>query len=217
MRDISEDIYALLDSFKQFTKDEIEQAALRLESRYTKILNAPNDPLNYISDMEQAILKIKVKQARSNGDRDLFRKLKRILANSKKSVAPPRLQDGRFLINKIGFTIHVAELFNHYKNIFNLLDKDHFAIILYDEAQSLLPLLEEMQISHISIQDVKLKGFVFKYLVSNHVIGMNHTGRWIIQDIGLKNIRFMYALGKSQWNFSDWNSVYDLILCFGPY
>lgn len=151
-----------------------------------------------------------------NRYQQILKALKNILAHAT-TTPPGSLSDGRILIEKIGFTIHAPELFNHYKNVFNILDKDQYAIVLYDQAQSLVPLLEELQISYISIHDVKLKSLVFKYLVSNHVIAQGNSGRWIIQEIGLKNIRFMYALGKSRWNFSDWNCVYDLILCFGPY
>ena len=39
----------------------------------------------------------------------------------------------------------------------------------------------------------------------------------MIRELGEYNIRFMYAAGKSGWNLSDWNSLYDLILCFGPF
>lgn len=216
MQDISERVSSIIGS-SIYTRDEIEQVALRLQDRYQQILKAPKDPLNFVSALEAAILNIHAEQAEMDGDHALAQTLNNILAHAKAATPPGSLSDGRILIKRIGFTIHTPELFNHYKNVFNILDKDQYAVVLYDQAQPLIPLLEEMQISYISIHDVKLKKLVFKYLVSNHVIAQGNSGRWIIQEIGLKNIRFMYALGKSRWNFSDWNCVYDLILCFGPY
>ena len=217
MQNIGEKVLQLMGNSINCSQDEIEQVASRLQNRYQRILEAPNDPINWISDLELAILKINARQAEADEDHVLAQTLKSILSHAGAATPPPRLPDGRLLIKRIGFTIHVAELFNHYKNILNILDRDQYAIILYDTAQSLATLLDEMQISYVSIHDVKLKSFVFEYLVSNHVIALSQPGRWIIHEIGLKNIRFMYALGKSRWNFSDWNCVYDLILCFGPY
>ncbi len=217
MQDFSERIQSIIGNSTIYTRDEIEQAASRLQIRYQQIFKAPNDPLNFVSTLETAILKINVEEAEMEGDHDLAQVLNNILVHAMTARPPDSLSDGRILINRIGFTIHTPELFNHYKNIFNILGKDQFAVVLYDQALSLVPLLDDLHISHISIHDVKLKEFVFKYLVSNHVIAQGDSGRWIIQEIGLKNIRFMYALGKSRWNFSDWNCVYDLILCFGPY
>ena len=124
---------------------------------------------------------------------------------------------GRYIVERIGFLIHMAEMFNHYKNVIYHFNRNDYVLILYEEAKTLVPLLEEMQVPFIFLREVQEKGYSFKYLVSNHVMGRGKTGNWIIQEIGIKNIRFMYALGKSQWNYSDWNSVYDLILCFGPY
>ncbi|MDC3316409.1 CDP-glycerol glycerophosphotransferase family protein [bacterium] len=34
--------------------------------------------------------------------------------------------------------------------------------------------------------------------------------------LGVQNIRMLYAAGKLGWNMSDWNALYDGILCFGP-
>ncbi len=217
MQDIVERIHSIIGYSTIYTKDEIEQAASRLQIRYLQILKAPNDPLNFVNTLETAILKIKAEDAEMEGNRDLAQGLSNIFAHAKTATPPDGLSDGRILINRIGFTIHTPELFNHYKNIFNILGRDQFAVVLYDQALSLVPLLDDLHISYISIHDIKLKKFVFKYLVSNHVIAQGDSGRWIIQEIGLKNIRFMYALGKSRWNFSDWNCVYDLVLCFGPY
>jgi hypothetical protein len=39
----------------------------------------------------------------------------------------------------------------------------------------------------------------------------------LITQLGLTNVRFMYAAGKSGWNLASWNKLYDVIMCFGPH
>jgi hypothetical protein len=55
----------------------------------------------------------------------------------------------------------------------------------------------------------------YEYMVSNHPVMLGDPR--ILKHLAAKNVRFMYAAGKSAWNFSSWNALYDLILCFGPY
>jgi SAM-dependent methyltransferase len=217
MRRIAKKILDGMKNSLQYTISEIEQVALRLQNRYNQILRMPNDPINFVDDLELEILKVSVEQARVDGNRTLEQKLDNIISCAERATQSPSLPDGGILIEKIGFLIHIEELFNHYRNIFNFLDKSQYVLILYNQAQPLEAMLKEMEIPFISILDVKRKGFIFKYLVSNHVMALSNTKRWIIQELGIINIRFMYSLGKSNWNFSGWNCVYDLILCFGPY
>jgi hypothetical protein len=206
----------LLEEKKQYDREAIEQSVLRWQNRpYQTYIG---DPIFYFSDMELATLTINVEKARVEGDRALEQKLNNLLTCASTNKQYIRLPDDKVLIDRIGFIIHVPELFNHYKNILKILDKDQFAIVLTDAAQSLIPLLEELQISYLFVDDMDQNGICFKHLVSNHVLAEGRRGKpWIIQELGLKNIRFMYALGKDQWNYSDWNCVYDLVLCFGPH
>jgi hypothetical protein len=67
----------------------------------------------------------------------------------------------------------------------------------------------------VTTTEVIQSGQRYPYLVSNHPVQLSPSP--LIKDLAAKNIRFMYAAGKSGWNLSAWNNLYDLILCFGPF
>ncbi len=127
--------------------------------------------------------------------------------------------------NKIGFIIPAADLYyNHYKNVLEKLDKNTFDLIVFKGAKSIIGTLKEKNFNFCFKEDVLNNNIVYKYLVSNYHLGYLHheylgnfSFNQFIKNIGLINIRFMYSLGKSQWDFSRWNRLYDLILCYGPY
>ncbi len=66
-----------------------------------------------------------------------------------------------------------------------------------------------------TIRDIELSGGRYDWLVSNHSTMLGDPS--IFKRLAAINVRFMYAAGKSGWNLSGWNNVYDLILCFGPF
>ena len=123
------------------------------------------------------------------------------------------------IINKIGFVIHEIDITNHYLNIWKLLKKEDFVIIIYGHNEQLLDFCEN-KYNFITYENVILQKIKYRYLVSHQFIGYvdgNEQKGYLLKRIGLINIRLMYALGKSKWNFAEWNDLYDIILCYGPY
>jgi len=120
-------------------------------------------------------------------------------------------------IARIGFLIHEMELINHYASVWDLLPAGSFDVLLTDAADQ----IENRQVfsrwpcTAYSAGDVLARDEYYRYLVSNHPIELGE--RPLIKRLGQTNVRFMYAAGKSGWNLSEWNNLYDVIMCFGPY
>lgn len=116
-----------------------------------------------------------------------------------------------------GFLLHSLELVNHFGPVWDLLPASSFDIIATD-----IPVTEALHktarwnCSVISADDAIKSKSRYPYLISNHPGSGKHQPP-ITQTLGEKNIRFMYAAGKSGWNLSPWNRIYDAILCFGPF
>jgi len=67
----------------------------------------------------------------------------------------------------------------------------------------------------ITATQVLSLGGRYDWMVSNHPTMLGDVS--LFKRLAAIHVRFMYAVGKSGWNLSGWNSVYDAILCFGPY
>lgn len=117
---------------------------------------------------------------------------------------------------KLAFILHALDLANHYSPVWDVLPAGSFDIILHS-----IPDTED--ISHlkkwgadiVSSSYLLNENIKYRHMVSNHVIDQSHDP--LIKRLAYNNIRFMYAAGKAKWNFADWNKLYDLILCYGPY
>lgn len=130
------------------------------------------------------------------------------------------------VINKIGFLLHMADIGFHYQNIWEYLEVDKFDIIIYTDSpeepgdkENILNFFGD-KYNCVNYHDIVNQEYVYKYLVSHQFISYvngNENEGPIIKRLGLINIRMMYALGKSKWNYDEWNSYYDMILCYGPY
>jgi len=122
------------------------------------------------------------------------------------------------MIDKIGFLIHSSELINHYGSICRTLDRDRFEFVLLHmpptETEFLVGWFTERNISYRFVQEMTAP---YKILVSNHCMSGGGQEKYLPEMLGVFNVRFMYALGKDAWHFADWNEIYDLILCYGPY
>ena len=120
------------------------------------------------------------------------------------------------MIDKIAFLVHSKELLNHFSCIWDALPQDSFDVLLHGEAD--LPAGEAFAPWHCQVfhtTDILGKKLKYRYLVSNHPV--DTSGEPLIKRLAQVNVRFMYAAGKSGWNLSSWNALYDVILCFGPY
>ncbi len=120
------------------------------------------------------------------------------------------------VIERIGFLVHSLELLNHYGSVWDLLPENSFDVILQEEpTEQDLNTLSQWKCDVVSMDSILDSNTKYQYLVSNHPLSLGDHP--LIKRLAETNIRFMYAAGKSGWNLLDWNNLYDLILCFGPY
>lgn len=119
-------------------------------------------------------------------------------------------------IHKLAFLIHNTELINHYGSVWTQLPRGSFDIVLHN-------LNVEENLHHFAKWDCQIvdskqlleNKIRYQHLVSNHPISAYQTP--LIKQLGVLNCRFMYAAGKSGWNLADWNRLYDVFLCYGPF
>ncbi|WP_028454387.1 CDP-glycerol glycerophosphotransferase family protein [Chitinilyticum litopenaei] len=125
-------------------------------------------------------------------------------------------------IDRIGFLLHLPEIFNHYSSVWTHMPAGSVEAVI---SASTRPDVEEIvsacerlkvpwQFAHEKLQQQQR----YDILVSTlpHQLGIANS-KFPPGMLGTINLRFMYANGKAGWNFQDWNRHYDAILCFGPY
>ncbi len=136
------------------------------------------------------------------------------LSHAPRSPGTPRADTE--VVEKLAFLVHSKELLNHYGCIWDLLAPDSFAVVLHGSvAAASRSDFTRWKCDVVTSDEVLASGRSYRYLVSNHPV--SDHGEPLIQRLARTNIRFMYAAGKSGWNLSAWNALYDVILCFGPY
>lgn len=119
--------------------------------------------------------------------------------------------------NKIGFLVHSLELINHFGCVWDQLPTGSFEVVLYDIAQGeAQAALKRWSCQTRTTDEILRSGARYRYLVSNHPVVGAYDPPLVLQ-LADHNIRFMYAAGKTGWNLSPWNQLYDVIMCFGPY
>jgi len=128
-------------------------------------------------------------------------------------AAPLRLSAGA---GPLAFLLQSLELVNHYAAVWDLLPRGSFDVLLHgvDEAAG-RQALAAWRCRVFATEDVLADGRKYACLVSNHPVEGGEPP--LIKRLAERNARFMYAAGKSGWNLSEWNRLYDLILCFGPH
>lgn len=133
---------------------------------------------------------------------------------------PPRAPEARHtdanIIERVAFLVHSKELLNHYACIWDLMPEGSFDVLLHGNEG--LPDDADLARWNCGVKTTQVlldEGKAYRYLVSNHPV--SDDGEPLIKRLAENNIRFMYAAGKSRWNLSSWNQLYEVILCFGPY
>jgi hypothetical protein len=121
------------------------------------------------------------------------------------------------VVPKIGFIVHNLELLNHFRCVWALLPADTFDVIVYgdDEHDEIHREISAMGIHAVDARTLLTANIRYRHVVSNHIVAGDDPS--LLKRLGERNIRFMYSAGKSGWNLREWNSLYDVILCFGPY
>jgi hypothetical protein len=125
-------------------------------------------------------------------------------------------------LDRIGFLIHLPELFNHFHAVWQHLPPGSVEIAvtgLPQDCAETIQTCERLQLPWRYARDMLARGERFDVLISNHPTHdiRGNDSPYLPQSIGKQNLRFMYATGKAGWNFQRWNEIYDAILCFGPY
>jgi hypothetical protein len=119
------------------------------------------------------------------------------------------------VVERIGFLVQNEELLNHYSCVWELLPVGAVDIVIHGEIEENVPRrLTSCPHPLVRASELLASGTRYRYLVSNHPVALSPP---LLPRLAVCNIRFMYAAGKSGWNLSGWNSLYDVILCFGPY
>ncbi|MBB5515641.1 hypothetical protein FHS89_001653 [Rubricella aquisinus] len=122
------------------------------------------------------------------------------------------------ILERLAFLVHTQELINHYAPVFDALARAGaaFDILTHREPITITP---EQRAAWgcgvIKQRRIRNLGQKYRCLVTNHFIAQRN-GR-LLHSLAVENIRFMYAAGKSAHNLAPWNTIYDGILCFGPY
>ena len=132
-----------------------------------------------------------------------------------------QLFGGSKLIRKPAFLVHTPEIANHFAPIWDALAPRPFDVLLHGNAtlpDNMSADRWPVRLRHVS--EVLKQRDQYEVFVSNHVVDLN-VRKWrrkrpLISLIGRTNLRMMYAAGKSGWNMSEWNTLYDGVLCFGP-
>lgn len=117
---------------------------------------------------------------------------------------------------RLAFLLHTLELVNHFGCVWDLMEPGSFDVVLHGAAAAAPRDAFAAWSCNVRTSDeVIASGDPYDWVVSNQPVALGD--RPLLTQLGARQVRFMYAAGKSGWNLADWNSLYDVILCFGPY
>jgi hypothetical protein len=133
------------------------------------------------------------------------------------------------ILPRLAFLLHEPLLYDHYRNVWQLLDREQFDVLLYDKFRrpphdAFARELEQQGYRCAFVGELLRERTKYQFLVSNHYMEGRRLSRfprageqYLPKRLGVRNIRFFYAVGKAGWNFAPWNELYDLFLCHGPW
>lgn len=127
-------------------------------------------------------------------------------------------------IPRIGFLVHAFDLINHFREVWRWLDPATFDVVLVGPDSSIPPCRDALAGSGLSVTlgaDVLASGQRYVTCVACHSLtepGATErpANGYLVERLGETRVRLMYALGKSYWNFGEWNRVFDAFLVHGP-
>ncbi len=135
------------------------------------------------------------------------------------NTAPQTMRSGVWLMPRVGIIVPDLEMLNHYKGIILNMPPQSTCVVTGWNPSSGNNAVAEFARSHGYITMPASRayetGVRFNILVSHHTHVVPSSD--ILTDLGDTQVRLMYGLGKSEWNFSAWNRHYDTALCWGPY
>lgn len=121
----------------------------------------------------------------------------------------------RLVLPKLAFLFHIPEMYYHYRPVLELLPAGSYDILLpEDPPEILLQIMAANDYSYSFIPDLLAAHTMYKYLVTDHLFQQDYH---LLQNIGVRQIRFISELGHDRLQLANYNRFYDLILCFGRY
>ena len=132
--------------------------------------------------------------------------------------------------NQIGVIFKQADNFNHFRNILDLLDPASFEIVIAGERDRLEAVLAQHGYQGSWYEDILPEAIEqeprYRYTLSHHYItgfdlhrddGTLERKVYLPQLLGQTNIRMTYSMGKDYWVYADWNRIFAIQLCYGPW
>lgn len=119
------------------------------------------------------------------------------------------------LRRKIGFLLHLPELFHHYRPVMALLDPADYELLIPDDAdESIAQIADAFELPYSYVGEVLQHRNIYRYLISDHFFLEDYH---LLRRLGAYQIRWISELGCDQLQLGNWNNIYDMILCMGPY
>lgn len=121
-------------------------------------------------------------------------------------------------LDRVGFIVHHPEMFHHYQNVWQHMPAGSVEVINAGDQRRFETIIQRSALYQLPCRDVKeLLSNKQRYATAISAFPCIHSSPEQTKSLGRFNMRFMYGNGKAGWNFRPWNSMYDAILCFGPY
>lgn len=129
---------------------------------------------------------------------------------------------------QLGVLLNHADTFHHFRGILAQLDPAQFEIVVAGDRAALEAIAEQAGYTHVWYQELLQaadQGPRYRYSLSNYYLyyydlrqGEQVTGRvYLPQLLSQLPIRLAYSLGTDYWSYGDWNRIYALQLCYGPW
>lgn len=130
------------------------------------------------------------------------------------------------LRNQIGLILNHADTFHHFRNILELLAHEQFEIVIAGDRQALESIAAQHGYRHVWYQDILNSGPRYRYTLSNYYIYYydlhDESGQivgkiYLPQLLGAQAIKMSYTMGVDYWSYADWNRLFAIQLCYGPW
>jgi hypothetical protein len=121
-------------------------------------------------------------------------------------------------LDRIGFIVHHPEMFHHYQNVWRHMPAGSVEIVIAAKPPLFDTIAQPCARYDLPWRDADdLIRNKQRYITALSAFPAINSDLAATRSIARFSLRFMYASGKAGWNFRPWNSMYDSILCFGPY
>jgi hypothetical protein len=121
-------------------------------------------------------------------------------------------------LDRIGFLVHHPEMFHHYRNVWRHMPAGSVEVVVTGTGPVVDSIVQGCARYELPWRDAaELLRNKQRYTTAVSAFPAVNYSEASTKALARFSLRFMYANGKAGWNFRAWNSMYDGILCFGPY